>query len=352
MSHRMPAPGPWYRRRWVLAPVLLAAVAAGYLVFRPADGTRGPPASAWSGGAAARSPNVIELPAPWLARGCGGGCANAYLELVARYARARGPATAVVEDPGGGRLRRRIVASLAIGFLLDGLAERPLAVAVLDETRRPDGVIRRRLLFWDPAVGSFEASLLLPPGEGPFPAVIGLHGHRDDDEVFAEEYLGDRLARGGIAVLIPRLRAHDCSWRENRIARGLLEQGFTLMGLRVYETLLMHKYLEHSDAVDARRVGLLGHSGGSSTANLAVRVADRFRVYVVDYQVDYYNQCGPLDVHCESVPALVPLAAEINDSASLAVPHLLVPYKFPDPELRARIVEFFRRHLRSELDPS
>jgi len=218
-------------------------------------------------------------------------------------------------------------------------------VAVFGESRSPRGVVRRKLLFWDAEVGSFEALLLLPAGEGPHPAILGLHGHRDDPEVFAADYLGERLAEVGFAVLMPRLRLHDCSMVENYVARGLLKGGRTLMGLRVYETLLMEKYLRWLDAVDARRVGLLSHSGGSSTANLAVRLSDAFRAHVVDYQVDYRNFCGPLDVHCETVPALVPLAADVNYFAALDVPSLRVPYKFADPELREEIVGFFRRHL-------
>ncbi len=350
-------------RRIVLLVAVLAA--ATIVVMWPVDGTRHPPDLQWVDAGTAGKPNVAQLPTPWLPRGCRGGCQNAYLKLVANYARrSRGPAAnhrqaplsesdsiatpATVGQPGG-ELAQRIIDGLAIDFLLDGLAERGLAVALIDESRSPAGVTRRRLLFWDPAVGSFDALLLLPPGEGPFPAVVGLHGHRDKVMEFADEYLGDRLARNGIAVLVPQLRAHDCSLTENRIARALLGKGFTLIGLRVYETLLMHKYLKHLEAVDARRVGLLSHSGGSSTANLVVRVSDKFRAHVADYQTDYQTDdiigCGPLDVHCETVPALVPLAPEINNLDTLAVRHLQMPYKFPDPESRRQIMEFFRRHL-------
>ena len=337
----------------------LFAVAAA-IVILPADGTRHPPELESADGKVPWKPNVVQFPTPWLTHGCGGGCWNAYLKLVPSAAGSlRAPAeyqrvgelseiaTLRLLSPSrsfSDGLSQQIVDGLAIGSLLDGLLERRLVVAVLD-TRSRSNVTWKRLLFWDPAVGSFDASLLLPSGEGPFPAVVGLHGHRDDDEVFAKAYLGVRLARNGFAVLIPRFRAHDCSLTENHIARTLLGQGFTLMGLRVYETLLMHKYLEHLDAVDARRVGLLSHSGGSSTANLVVRISDSFRAHVVDYHVDYDNTCGPLKVHCETVPALVPLAAEVNDFATLAIPHLQVPYKFHGVQLRGEIVDFFRRHL-------
>ncbi|RMH22328.1 MAG: hypothetical protein D6696_03695 [Acidobacteria bacterium] len=322
----------------------------------PQDGTRPPPTEDRPARAFLRRPNVTYVDTPWLARGCRSGCWNAYLTLTPAYARrARRaprpearlgtlPRPAAAGGPGD-ELRRRIIDGLGIGFLIDGLAERPLAVAVLGESRTRDGTVRRRLLLWDPAVGSFEATLLLPAGRGPFPGVVGLHGHRDDDVTFAEEFLGERLAENGVAVLMPRFRVHDCSLLENLIARKLLDQGLTLLGLRVYETLLMYKVLDDLDAVDARRVGLLSHSGGSSTANLVVRISDAFRAHVADYRVDYLNACGPLDVHCETVSALAPLATQVNDFSTLTIPHLLVPYKFSDPRLRREIVTFFRRHL-------
>ncbi len=343
-EHRLGQVHHW----WILAVAVLAAAVG--IVSMPTDGTVSPPELRSAENGVPGKPNVVQLPTPWLVRGCGRGCWNGYLELVANYAESKAlPIPASSRLPSD-QLAQRIIDGLAIGFLLDGLAERPLAMAILGESRLRDGVTKKRLLFWDPAVGSFDASLLMPPGRGPFPAVVGLHGHRDDDEIFAEEFLGLRLARNGIAVLMPRLRAHDCSLTENLIARKLMEQGFTLMGLRVYETLLMHKYLEHSGAVDARRVGLLSHSGGSTAANLVVRISDKFRAHVVDYQLDPHSDiaCGPLKVHCETVPVLMAMAVEINDFTTLAVPNLLVPYKFSDPKLQGEIVGFFRRHLGGE----
>lgn len=303
---------------------------------------------------------MVWLDDPWLPGGCGEGCWDAYLDFVPRHiehgrlisdskldrrlteAGAASPAgrTGLHGEP----LRQRIVDGLNIGFLLDGLERRELAVAILDESREA-GVTRQKLLFWDPEVGSFEALLLLPAGEALRPGIVGLHGHRDSDEVFARDYLARRLAESGFAVLMPRLRVHDCSRRENGIARVLLRHGFTLMGLRVYETLLMLKYLSAHPSVAAERIGILGHSGGSSTANLAVRISEGFAAHVVDYEVDYLNECGPRGIHCETVPALAPIAADINAFGSLPVAHLRVPYRFEDETVRVRIVDFLRRHL-------
>lgn len=188
-------------------------------------------------------------------------------------------------------------------------------VVLLDEQEEAS-FTRRKLLFFEPAVGSFEGLLLLPHGDGPHPAILGLHGHRDTDRIFVREFMGEDLSRAGFAVLVPRLRAHHCSLRESRIALTLLEHGFTLMGLRAYEALLMLEVLAAEPGLDPSRTGIPGHSGGASTGNLVIRITgDRRPVaaYVTDHLVDYLNACGLRDVHCETVPALAPIAAAIND---------------------------------------
>ena len=305
---------------------------------------------------------VIEVAEPWI-RGCDARCDEGYLDLLSRH---RDPARVLSEEALAERLRqmdvlpmpalekrspaalaREIREGLSIGFLLDGLENSPLRVATLDESM-DNGLIERRLLFGDPEVGSFEGLLLLPTDGGPHAAVVGLHGHRDSAEIFAEEFLGRRLAQSGFAVLLPELRALDCSRRENRIATELLRGDLTLMGLHVYETLLMAKYLQHLEDVDPARIGLLAHSGGSSIADLAVRVSDSFAAKVTDYQVDYRNRCGPQGVHCETLPALFPLVTDITVQGDLKIPYLVVPSKFEKPAVVGAIEAFFRSALAME----
>lgn len=336
----------------VALPVLLIVKAGS------ADGTRGPANLSFASRPAA-SPNVVEV-APWL-DACGSGCENAYVAFAHSYsgngmpvsetelarrlvaADAAPPARPLGLDAEA--LRSGIIRELNIGFMLDGLDRRELAVAVLHESRRASSV-RRKLMFWDPISGSFEATLFLPDGPGPHPAVLGLHGHRHNDARFAREFFGEQLADEGFAVLIPRLRALDCSRNENRIAHELLRRGFTLMGLHVYEALLMVKYLDSLGPVDGSRIGVLGHSGGSSLANVLVRVSDRFTGVVVDHQVDFRDRCGPHGLHCETVPGMFPLSADVNDRSTLAIPWLKLPYKYPTEEDRRAVMDFFDRYLR------
>lgn len=307
----------------------------------------------------ASGPYVVEVARNWL-DGCGRGCEVGYLEFTARHA-GRGDSTdgkdlnrsitdivaAAPPAPLGldpATLRERIIDELHVGFLLDGLGRRSLYVTALRQSDEGD-FFRRKLLFRDLEVGSFEATLLVPRGVGPRAAVLGLHGHRDNDRIFTRRYLGDELARRGFVVLVPRLRAHNCSPSENRIAHALLRRGFTLMGLHVYESLLMLEYLNSLEQVDSRRIGILGHSGGSSIANLVVRISDGFAAQVTDYATDFRNHCGPFDVHCETVPGLFRLSADINQRRSLSIPWRHVPYRYRDEEVRSDVLDFFETHL-------
>ncbi len=244
-------------------------------------------------------------------------------------------------------LAARIADAAGIARLLEGLDERELVVTTVAE--EPAGDARkRRLVFDDPFVGRFPVTVLEPAGDEPAPAIVGLHGHRDDPTVFALLYLGNDLAAGGYLVAMPELRAMDCDDDEGAISLSLLESGFTLIGLRTYEALLVRKYLRVLPRVNQERVGLLTHSGGSSTGNLVVRLSDGFAAQVSDYFVDWRNRCTPdahSGVHCETVPALFPLGGAVRDESSLPLPRLSVLYGFGTDPLREQIRAFFAEHL-------
>jgi len=112
--------------------------------------------------------------------------------------------------------------------------------------------------------------------------------------------------------------------------------------------LLVLKFLRWWHEADERRIALLGHSGGSSTSNLVVRLTPWVSAQVTDYLVDFRNRCPSVatGVHCETIPALFEHAPTIHDPSTLSIPYLSVPYAFQGPELRGEIMTFFDRHLR------
>jgi hypothetical protein len=340
----------------------IAALLLSVCACTTGNGVIGPPGLA--GEAATGRSGVVAIEEPWI-EGCGNRCFNAYEKFISNHSHhARKLSEARLNEilaeayslPGpypaglnGAELRERIIEALNIRFLLEEIDRRVLAVAKLEEEPIKDGrIVRRRLLFWDAAVGTFEGTLLLPEGEGPHPAIIGLHGHRHDDMIFSRKFLGEQLALRGFVVMIPRLRLHDCSLTETDLSYKLLRNGFTLMGMRIYETLLMIKYLDSLEQADDRHVGLLGHSGGSSIANLVARLEERVGAVVVDNYIEYRNHCRYRikDVHCETVPELVPIAADINEPGTLGHPTMRVEYNFENDATRYKILRFFEENLR------
>ena len=272
--------------------------------------------------------------------------ADVLAELAAIEAQPVPPVMVLSQD----ELRTQIIDALNIGFMLDGLDARPLQVTVFAETEDA-GTVSRRLIFNDPLVGEFEALQLEPSGTQPVPAIIGLHGHFDTPAIFAANYLGAALAAEGYLVIMPQFRAMNCFGPEDQISRSLIYGGFNLMSMRVYETLLLAKYLRSVDRVDSGHIGILSHSGGSSTANLVIHLTHGIAAQVTDYYVDWRDRCVPppanLPVHCETVPGLFPLNTTFPDDRSAPVPRLSVPYAetgFTDDA--TQILDFFAAHLR------
>jgi len=239
-------------------------------------------------------------------------------------------------------LNKIILEGLNIGFLLEGINKRPLTVTTISE-HIYDDYLERNLLFEDVHVGKFRALILIPKvNKSSFPALLGLDGHRSTRNRFKDEFMGLELMREGFVVLMIGFRAMNLGNDEVKISRKLLLHGFSLMGIRVYESLLLLKYLLYLNKVDNKRIGIIGHSGGSSIAHLIVRLTSHIRAKVTDFDNDYLDMSGP--IHCERIPNLSYYHKTITDDSSLSIPALKVPYGFR--EMRENIKNFFLIHLK------
>ena len=245
----------------------------------------------------------------------------------------------------GAALREAIIDKMNIGFLLEDL-HLHREVRVVHEQKK-DGLRETIIEIIDPHVGRFDALLLTPSkARASASAVLGLHGHGDSPETMARKYLGRRLAQHGHHVALPRVRAHDCLRNvnvENMVAIDLWAHGFSLMGLHVYEALVAQKVAQSHWGFEDMKWGVLGHSGGSSLANLLPRVNDGFSAKAVDYFVSFNNRCGPKRIHCETFGPLFPLANDINDDKTLSIPTLSLPYGYK--KRSKEVLPFFTKHL-------
>ncbi|MDD5614403.1 MAG: hypothetical protein PHQ54_04970 [Candidatus Omnitrophica bacterium] len=248
-----------------------------------------------------------------------------------------------IEQPfkSGGFLKNTIIKSLNIGFLLDSLDKIKLKVTNISNIDRGD-YVQKDFLFEDKNVGSFPVTLLIPKGNKDiYPAVLGLPGHGTAVTDFIDNYCAADLAKAGFVVAIPVLRAMMDFEVDYKVSKHLLLKGFTLMGIRVYESLLVVKYLNYLDFVDSSRIGIISHSGGSAVANLLVHIKEGFKSLVRDHQSSYMNNYQ--DIHCETIPNLHIFHPIINSTEMFTVPVLDVSYNFEGE--KERIIDFLSENI-------
>jgi hypothetical protein len=258
-------------------------------------------------------------------------------------------------------LSKAVRKALNVEFLYENIDSTLLKVAVIREEKKP-GYEEKEYLFEDPWIGLFKVIRQRPLGPGPYPAVIVRHGHgrEIDATVYRDNRQTKRFPENGIEIWIVTSRVMGADPVEIEMTRKFLAAGFTFLGIRGYETLLVKKYLRHLQEVDADRVGLIGHSGGSVALNVLVRSHPRqFKAYVSDNKSAYICKWSD-PTFDDATPALAPLAGLINDPSTAPLPTLEVPYDYEDgpiykngsflangqPDAWAVILKFFRDQLK------
>ncbi len=133
--------------------------------------------------------------------------------------------------------------------------------------KKPYPYREEEVVYENPAAKvSIGATLTIPNGKGPFPAVLLIAGSGPQDRneaVLGHKpflVLADHLTRQGIAVL-----------RADKRGVGKTTGTFNDNGLKEYvsDALAGVEYLKGRAEIDARRIGLLGHSQGGSVAPMA-----------------------------------------------------------------------------------
>ncbi|MBP3439819.1 MAG: alpha/beta fold hydrolase [Tidjanibacter sp.] len=177
-----------------------------------------------------------------------------------------------------------------------------------------EGYTAHKIEFEISANNPVRAYLLVPDGEGPFPALVALHDHgakfsigkekmirpiAESPEVVAEaeEWLtkcydgvwtGDWFASQGYVVLaIDALmwgnRGEGTDGRETRydtqqaVASNCLKLGTSLVGIITWDDLRSIDFLAAQEFVAADRIGLYGHSMGGHRAWMAAALSDKVR---------------------------------------------------------------------------
>jgi dienelactone hydrolase len=181
------------------------------------------------------------------------------------------------------RLRQQIA-----DFLGFTLLDSPVSLAIEDVVDE-DGYTRQRVSYPGREGDAIPAFLLLPPGDGPFPAVLVHHQHAGLRHLGKSEVcglagdpwqaFGPALARRGMVVLAPdaicfedrRRGVRGIEPHEDDVAQHYDEmcyrllRGDTLMRKVLDDSAVAVSLLQQHPLVDPDRVGLAGHSMGGST---------------------------------------------------------------------------------------
>jgi hypothetical protein len=263
------------------------------------------------------------------------------------------PFPAAAAPLGTEALADALLDAAAMRHLLDPDTAEPLrATIVRDEQRQatddPSATWREiEILFEDPWVAEareIQGLLLLPPGDGPFPAALALPGHAERAQDYRDLHYGRYLPSRGVAVLILSPRAWGDQPTEDAVTMAQLCDGFTMVGLRAYEAILGLRYLASRPDTGGHPAAVLGHSGGSAVANVLARLDVPMAGVVTDLLSQYlqvsgfwgddgdYFDYGRWLVD-ETALDIAPFADQINDLSTAPVPMLRLPYGYGDPAL-------------------
>ena len=148
------------------------------------------------------------------------------------------------------------------------------------------------------------------------PAIICIHGHEQGKENSAglkkspnKEYFGYELAKLGVITL--SLDWLGMGERESRITKFFLSLrnedrrsnwvrflGLDMIGLRITEVKALLNYLETREKVDAKRFGIVGHSGGGTLSLFTTIVEPRIKVTCISGYFGTWDHSILAMYHC------------------------------------------------------
>ena len=218
------------------------------------------------------------------------------------------------------------------------------------EARQRDGYGEQLVGYISKTGGNIPALLLLPEGNGPFPAVVVYHQHHSEwhlgkSEVAGltgdpDQALGPVLARRGVAVLAPdtvgfedrrRLTAGTTPGEDdgrqyyNEMAYRLLD-GKLLISTILADGAQAVSTLAQIQGVDCHRIGVLGHSMGGNTALFHAALDERVRFACASGAAATYRakMAAGTGIEASLVIPGIRKVADIDDITALIAPRPLL----------------------------
>jgi dienelactone hydrolase len=218
--------------------------------------------------------------------------------------------------------------------------------------------VARKVVFNLTAESRVLAYLLVPKGEGTFPAVLMLHDHGGkfdigkekvirpfgdsperiesarlwSEKYYSGRFIGDELAKRGYVCLAVDLlnwgdRGGAGSDGQQSLAANLMQFGMSFAGLIAYEDLRSLEFLATRGKVDTNRIAAMGLSMGGYRAWQVAALSDRIAAGVSvcwmattkGLMVPKNNQTTGFGAFCMTHPGLVNFL-DYPDVASIAAP--------------------------------
>ena len=217
-------------------------------------------------------------------------------------------------------LRRHAKVSLA---LLPEPKRTPLRARVFDRVQGA-GFTCEKVAF-ESLPGFLVTGNLYRPGKPKkkMPGILCPHGHWDDGRLHDHDPHGSvpsrciRLARMGAVVFSWDMVGYNDSCQvSHRAFNGDAHWGLSLMGLQTWHSIRALDFLLTLPGVDAKRIGVVGCSGGGTQTFTLTAVDDRPAAAAPICMISYHMQGGCL---CENAP-LLRIDATSVDLARLFAP--------------------------------
>jgi dienelactone hydrolase len=222
-------------------------------------------------------------------------------------------------------------------------------------TRACDGYTERLVAFAG-AEGDVPAYLLVPLGEGPFPGVVAYHQHHSEWHLGKSEVagragdplqaLGPALARRGVAVLAPdavgfedrRASGPGIEPRDGDGPRHHNEMSYRLVRGRLLMTTVLRdgaaalSALAAHPAVDAARLGAIGHSYGGNTTLFHAALDERIRFAAASGAACTYRRrmADGTGIELASIVPGILALTDIDGVVGLIAPRPLLLVSAPD----------------------
>jgi len=209
----------------------------------------------------------------------------------------------------------------------------PLEAQIQNEEDAGDFIIRT-LTFRSDEWSVVPADLLIPkdlkPGEKR-PAVLAHHGHGQGrkmllDDVDAHHGFGAGFARKGFVTLVPDGRGWgERGEEEGRENLNLILMGKTIVGLRVWDSMVGFDLLQSLDFVDPDKLGMVGLSGGGTVTTFTSAIDERVKCACISgYTCTWLGSIMAMShCACNFIPGILEWA-ENYDVAGLIAPRPLI----------------------------